>query len=247
MNFTENNNSNTNKKVYKKHNQNMNNNNMNNNNNNSNNSSNNNNGNKKATTFQDAVVAKSDVGEFAGGYFIMPGSEQDNLKLKKPNIHYQKNSPQRKKLPPTVNQFEQQKQHETNDKQNSSNNNITKTPKKEPQLKILEPIELLLTPAFLQKESSFTSENSTPVKGKFNTPPSRNSPNKKVSSPTNSAPPCWAGGAFNNSPSPSSLPIPNFDDDDEPSETISQVDLQSITFDLRRLLNITPTISVSDS
>ncbi|GAM27731.1 hypothetical protein SAMD00019534_109070 [Acytostelium subglobosum LB1] len=73
--------------------------------------------------------------------------------------------------------------------------------------------------------------------------PKRNSLSPRFDSPKK-APQSnfWSGGAFNNSPAPNALPMPNFDDF-QPQQ--SAPNLQSMTVDLRRLLNITP-VSVSD-
>jgi len=233
----------------------------------------------KKSQFQDAVVAKSDVGEFQGGYFIMPSGNDE--KMKRPIIPNQKFSPQRKRLPP-VSQFnnqsivieedikaikqQQQQQyqqlqkkqqliHKQLQEQQMSNNNDDNN--------------LLLTPASL-KNNDYNSPSKPQYKQQYqnqnnnnqqqqqqqqkylspqpkystgSSPPRANSPNKKpITSPSQIN--CWAGGAFNNSPSPNSLPIPDFGDDSDLVSSISQPEpqptLEQMSFDLRRLLNITP-------
>eukprot|EP01132_Coremiostelium_polycephalum_P006045 gene6045-7530_t len=255
----------------------------------------------KKTSFQHAVVEKSDVGEFQGGYFIMPGAVSDDRMMKRPTPqqHQQhRNSPQRKtnRLPTNNNNsssttnnqpeeidlktYKQQQQQQYNNLKNI-HNNLKQQQQQNNNSNCSNNLndDFLLTPDSFNVKDLKLDNNNTPSK-KFNnqtytkilspqstkyasssssyqnnnynnstsnSPPRSNSPNKKsLTSPQSTS--CWAGGAFNNSPAPNSLPIPNFEDE-ESSSCISPpqptVNLESMTFDLRRLLNITP-VQVSD-
>ncbi|EFA77048.1 hypothetical protein PPL_09801 [Heterostelium album PN500] len=249
----------------------------------------------KKASFSEAVVNKTDVGEFQEGYFIM--STPDDQKMRRPNIsnNYNKNSPQRRsRTPPQqqstgmsddviqkpLKQFtpKQQKHYQQPQQQQQQSTASYSSP---PGLSL--PLDgLLLTPANITKITSYAQHqdpiqqqstmtvdfNTTPKKNNnkpfiqqtsqqnfkqqqqqcsikntsySTSPPRYDSPKKSSSSPQST---CWAGGAFNNSPSPSSLPIPNFEDF-QSQPTVP--DLQSMTFDLRKLLNITPTVSTACS
>ncbi|EGC30027.1 hypothetical protein DICPUDRAFT_158316 [Dictyostelium purpureum] len=229
----------------------------------------------KKPTFQDAVVAKSDVGEFQGGYFIMPSSDE---KMKRP-VAQSKYSPQRKKLPPvnqltgddnidmkTLKQQQQQQYLQIKNRHQQYHQQLQQQQENFSQHQ-KQNNDILLTPASI-KETTLNNDhhnnNTTPKKQHYqnkivspqpkqsygSSPPRTNSPTKKtVSSPQSN----WAGGAFNNSPAPNSLPIPNFDDDffsnteivtPQPQQPINLLEMSS---DLRKLLNITPTITVANS
>ncbi|KAF2078537.1 hypothetical protein CYY_000162 [Polysphondylium violaceum] len=226
----------------------------------------------KKSQFQDAVVAKSDVGEFQGGYFIMPSNDE---KMKRPIIpNQQKFSPQRKRLPP-VSQFNNQSiviEEDIKAIKQQQQQQYQQIQKKQQQIhKQLQEQQfnssssdddnLLLTPAsfknndyntpskqqYKQQQQQQQQQKYLSPQPKYTTgssPPRANSPNKKgITSPSQIN--CWAGGAFNNSPSPNSLPIPDFGDDSDLVASISQPlepqqTLEQMSFDLRRLLNITP-------
>ncbi|GAM18071.1 hypothetical protein SAMD00019534_012460 [Acytostelium subglobosum LB1] len=240
----------------------------------------------KRASFSEAVVAKTDVGDFQEGYFIM--STHDELKMKKPALNNSSSraSPQRrrpiqqtygtpnsnntnqrdetslktlKQSSPKQQQQQQQQMHKVPIQLLQSSPSSLIAPQVTPQTEMDD--EFLLTPATISKISdaapsidsstpkknkpAFSHQQSTPTQsmGKMNASlPTRGSDSpKRVSSPQSS---CWAGGAFNNSPPPSSLPLPNFEDFQNQHQTVP--DLQSMTFDLRRLLNITPTVSCSE-
>ncbi|EGG13742.1 hypothetical protein DFA_11503 [Cavenderia fasciculata] len=196
----------------------------------------------KKATFSEAVVNKTDVGEFQEGYFIM--STADETLMRRPHIN--KNSPQRKKT-----QYTQQQQAPSN----TTNDDKPLKPSKQSKS-----TEILLTPASLFVNDSdstpskkhlvaYSSSNnnsnykSTPTSTtkSYNNNNNNNNFTKTSSSPVSpQSSSCWAGGAFNNSPAPNSLPIPNFDDWSSPQEPTPQFDLTAMTYDLRRLLNIQP-------
>eukprot|EP01133_Synstelium_polycarpum_P015091 gene15091-17866_t len=196
--------------------------------------------------------------------------------MKRPNINKnspQRRRPQQQNNGQYNNNYSQQQSHpqplEDSPSKPLKQQYTPKQPKYQQQTSYTES-EILLTPALIHKSSSlpiaadYSLKKGTPntksqytntsTKGNtitlttskpvntYSTSPPRGgyeSP-KKVTSPQSTA---WAGGAFNNSPAPSALPLPNFEDFQTQQ---SLPDLQTMTFDLRRLLNIAPTVSVSD-
>ncbi|KAF2069051.1 hypothetical protein CYY_009630 [Polysphondylium violaceum] len=81
----------------------------------------------------------------------------------------------------------------------------------------------------------------SPTKYKTTMSHTKNKFNTRMKSPPSQNINFWAGGAFTNSPSPNSLPLPNFDDELATLTTTTShtpITLEQMSFDLRRLLNI---------
>jgi len=167
---------------------------------------------RKVNTFSNPVVNNTEVGDFQGGYFIMP---DDSNGLKK-NAH----SPSRRKHsePPLPNFPKKSTSPSSTPKKSqsppSSYQDVTyyETTKGGSQ-----PIEFM-TPGkpASSKSTAFQSFiTNTPDKSEY----TKDIPMSAPSTPspmhnrdTQSSTPCyhWAGPAFGNAPHPSSLPIPEF-------------------------------------
>jgi len=153
---------------------------------------------RKVNTFSNSVVQHNDVGEFQGGYFIMP--DETNMMKKKAF------SPSRRKYsePPSP----------------SKSNYCSPTKKNpSPTSEIIKGKQYeLITPALASKTSGkpVPSPKQPPVQSFIWDTPDKDTNKMNISSSatlkdTPSTPSSrWAGPAFSNAPPPSALPLPEF-------------------------------------
>lgn len=177
---------------------------------------------RKSSAFSQAVISKTDVGEFQDGYFVMADATKENQQQhnRNKNNHHktERHSPERLKGDSPRSRSLQQRERSAKDFNNyvatEGDNAISHT---------------RTSPSHSPSKSRRHSPNLQPIHSDNPTtvPPSPHKPRKayqekhvdrpevqsdsgsppKGSSPTHSR---WAGPAFSNAPPPSSLPLPEF-------------------------------------
>jgi len=159
---------------------------------------------KPKSTFSEAVIRKDDVGEFQAGYFIMPSNPAKPPTL--PNVA--RPSPSKRKQHASSSHTPK-KCDSPSKKEDRRENFKERSPCKADSEPAKGNIHFLLTPSNIKKSSTIPiplkSSNSVQdfILNQCASPVDDDCSDSKRSGR-------WAGPAFGNSPSPSSLPLPNF-------------------------------------